>query len=617
MTVINTSSGRAAWAALAALALVGCGRAGTAGAPDQPADLIILGGPVVTVNDAQPTAEAVAVRDGKILAVGTRAQVERLKGPATRVQDLGGKTLLPGFIDGHGHVSGVGFQAVAANLLPPPDGRNDSIPALQQTMREWMAASPLPKKYGLIFGFGYDDSQLKEGRHPTRDELDAISTELPVYFVHQSGHLGVANSKALELAGITASTPNPPGGIIRRRAGSQEPDGVLEENAHYGLLGKVIFGKVGSEESAALIRAGQDLYLKFGYTTGQDGATDPGNVAGFIAAAEAGKLDMDVVSYPSMLTLGDGAFMRGPYQGRAYRNHFRIGGVKIVLDGSPQGKTAWLSKPYFKPPAGQPADYAGYPAMQDPQVNALIEEAYRNNWQVLVHTNGDAAIDQLIRAVEHGAKAVPGSDRRTVSIHAQTARIDQIDAMKRLGIFPSFFPMHTFYWGDWHRDSVLGPERAANISPTGWALQRGMMFTSHHDAPVAFPDSMRVLSATVNRTTRSGQILGPEQRVDPIVGLKAMTLWAAYQHFEEQTKGSIEPGKLADFVVLSDNPLTVERARLSELAVLETIKEGRSVYRRAGVTAAAVGCGDSPKCFERLAAVVAAAPPGTSGVHRD
>jgi predicted amidohydrolase YtcJ len=192
------------------------------------------------------------------------------------------------------------------------------------------------------------------------------------------------------------------------------------------------------------------------------------------------------------------------------------------------------------------------------------------------------------------------ADRRTVAIHGQTTRLDQVEAFKELGIIPSFFAMHTFYWGDWHRDSVLGPERAANISPTGWALERGMIFTSHHDAPVAMPDPMRVMSATVNRVTRSGQVLGPAQRTSPLVALKAHTLWSAYQHFEEKTKGSLEVGKLADFVVLDRNPLAGDPLTIADIKVMETIKEGKTVYRRetaAKKAAANPSCADSSACF--------------------
>jgi predicted amidohydrolase YtcJ len=167
-----------------------------------------------------------------------------------------------------------------------------------------------------------------------------------------------------------------------------------------------------------------------------------------------------------------------------------------------------------------------------------------------------------------------------VLIHGQVLREDQVEQLKELGIFPSLFPMHTFYWGDWHRESVLGAERAENISPTGWVLEHDMMFGSHHDAPVALPDSMRVLSATVTRKSRTGRVLGPEHRVPVATAIKALTIWPAWQHFEEDSKGTIEVGKLADFVIVSDNPLTVPEDQLADLKVLETIKEGKSIYQR-------------------------------------
>jgi predicted amidohydrolase YtcJ len=366
--------------------------------------------------------------------------------------------------------------------------------------------------------------------------------------------------------------------VIHRRAGSQEPSGVLEEIAFFGALMK-IFPKLTEAQAVAMLEEGQNLYMKFGYTTVQDGRATPGNVHTAIAAARAGKLKVDIVLYPDVLQIGQNTFMTGPYYKPTYTDHFRIGGVKLTLDGSPQGKTAWLTQPYFKPPAGRQAGYAGYGIVPDEKVLEVYTTAFKNQWQILTHANGDAAIDQLIKSMRLAGQKVPGRDRRPVLIHGQTLREDQVEALKELGIFPSLFPMHTFYWGDWHRQSVLGPERAENISPMGWLVQRGMRFTSHHDAPVALPSSIRVLSATVNRTTRTGYVLGPQHRVEPLVALKAMTLWAAYQHFEEKTKGSLEVGKLADFVILSDNPLTIEPAKFADLTVVETIKEGKTVYR--------------------------------------
>jgi hypothetical protein len=559
--------------------LLRCAEAQTPPAPSGAADLIFSGGPIATMNDAQPSAEAVAVRAGRILAVGTRQQVEATRGPGTRMVNLDGRAMLPGFVDPHGHVVMVGLQAVGANMLPAPDGDANDIPALIRILREWVGRNAdVVRRYNLIFGFGYDDSQLREGRHPTREELDQVSTEVPVLIIHTSSHLAACNSRALEIAAITAATPDPVGGVFRRHSGSREPNGVVEENALIAVAGPLL-GRLDEAAWLSMIRAGSEFYASFGYTTCQEGRA-MGPVIGRLAeAADRGLLAVDVVAYPDILGAADQ--LGGPLHGRAYRNRLRIGGAKISLDGSPQGKTAWMTRPYHVPPAGAAADYRG---LQTAPTDATIEafsRCYERNWQILAHAGGDAAIDLLIAAAREATRRHGPGDRRPVLIHGHTLRADQVDELRALGIFPSLFPMHTYYWGDFHRDSVLGPERAENISPTGWLMSRGMMFTSHHDAPVARPDSMRVLSATVSRRSRSGDIIGPRHRVPVAAALKAMTLWAAYQHFEEAQKGSIEVGKLADFVVLSANPLQADPERLAELRVLETIKEGVSVFRAA------------------------------------
>ncbi|AWP83722.1 amidohydrolase [Bordetella bronchiseptica] len=549
------------------------------------ADAIWFGGPIVTIDAHTPSARAVAVRDGRIMAVGREHAVLRYRGPDTRMHDLRGATLLPGFVDAHSHVSTVGMQALSANLLPPPDGPNASIADLQNTLRQFRRNSDLPRQFGMLLGFGYDDSQLQERRHPNRDDLDAVARDLPVVAIHQSGHVGVLNSAALAAAGIGAASRAPDGGVIGRRKGSREPDGVLEENAFFAALAR-LFPHLTPEQAVAMLDAGQQLYIRNGYTTIQDGRAAPDQVRIAELAARQGKLVADVVAYPDILAPGTPALMQAPWFRPAgepvrYQRRFRIGGVKLTLDGSPQAKTAWLSEPYFVPPPGQNRKYAGYGVVSDARAAQLYGLALANRWQILTHANGDRAIDQMIAALRQAEQAHPGVDVRPVLIHGQTLRQDQIPALKSLGVLASLFPMHTYYWGDWHRDSVLGPQRAENISPMRWVTDAGMPVTSHHDAPVAFPDSMRVLSATVNRITRSGHVLGPHQRLDPLTALKSMTLWAAYQHFEEDDKGSITRGKLADFVVLSGNPLEVPPATLAGLKVLQTVKEGRVIFDRA------------------------------------
>jgi predicted amidohydrolase YtcJ len=559
---------------LVVLALV-CSAASASIAAVPVADRIWSGGPILTMNDVAMRAEAIAEKGGRIIAVGTVAEVMKTRGRNTRLIDLGGRTLLPGFVDSHGHVVGGGLQAMAANLLAPPDGGVSDIASMQQRLRDWMVANArVVEEAGFVIGFGYDNAQLKEQRHPTRDDLDAVSRELPIMVIHQSGHFSVLNSRALELVGFGAATPDPVGGVIRRRAGTDEPDGVLEENAHNAAAAKLL-GGIGPDGMKALARAGVDLWARYGYTTAQEGRTSTPVSKLLRALAAEGGLKIDVAAYPDVLV--DREFIRANASA-AYLNRFRVAGAKLTIDGSPQGFTAWRDRPYYNPVGRYPPGYAGYASATREQVLEVVDWAFANNVQIITHANGEAASDLLIAALGAATVKHPAADRRSVLIHGQFLREDQVAAYQRLQVFPSLFPMHTFYWGDWHRDRTVGPVLAENISPTGWVAARGMKFGTHHDAPVAFPDSMRVLDATVTRRSRSGDIIGPAQRVDVITALKAMTLWPAYQHFEEATKGSLEVGKLADFAILSQDPTAVDPETLDQIRVTETVKEGATIF---------------------------------------
>lgn len=543
------------------------------------ADKIWSGGTILTMDDTQPRAEAIAVKNGKILAVGSSKEVNQYKGEKTEMHDLAGRALLPGFVDAHGHAFMIGLQAVSANLLSAPDGNVKDIKSLQDTLKQWSAEHPdAQKEMGMILGFGYDNSQLAEQRHPTREDLDAVSKDIPVLLIHQSGHIGVMNSKALEQAGYSESTPDPEGGVIRRQPNSQQPNGVVEESAFFNALGKQFSGMTAGQ-AEGLFAAGTTLLSQYGYTTGQEGRSTSGLVSFMQSAAAAGRIPIDVVTYVDVIQDQDFILKNASL---TYTNGFRVGGAKLTIDGSPQGFTAHRDRPYYSPPEGYRADYRGYSAVASDQVFDTIDWAFKNDIQIITHANGEAASDILLAAVKAAKAKHPPKDRRAVLIHGQFLRKDQVASLDELTIFPSLFPMHTFYWGDWHRDHTVGPENADNISPTGWVRERGMMFSSHHDAPVAFPNSMRVLSATVTRRTRSGDILGPDQRVDVDTALKAMTLWPAYQHFEEDSKGSLERNKLADFVILSQDPTAVDPETLIQLEITETIKDGETIYKQSG-----------------------------------
>ena len=557
----------------AAIAIAGCSKE-QAEAPALPAaDLIITGGPILTMEGDQPTiVEAVVVDDGRIAYVGTKAEAMKRQGAGTVLKDLGGNTLMPGFVDGHAHVQQFGAQAIGANLLAPPDGTVNTIDDVIERLKAF-GASPDVALTGWIYGTGYDDSLL--GRHPTREDLDKVSTTVPVMAVHISGHFAAVNSAALAMIGYDANTPNPEGGVIRREADGRTPNGVLEELAAMPVMMKFLMPKsqAGLDE---VLKRGLELAKSYGYTTANEGRMF-GSSSNILAdAASRGLVDIDVTGW--MDYTGRSALDAG--YSTEYRNHYRLGGLKITLDGSPQGRTAWRTVPYLIPPDGQKPGYKGYPAIPDTkQVEAYLDEAYTKGWPVKVHANGDAAIDQLFEALrpvvaKHGVK--PG---QVILIHGQFIRPDQVQELPKLGIFPSMFPMHTFYWGDWYMQ-IVGPEQANQISPMRSILNTGLHATSHTDAPVALPNLMQVAWATVNRTSRSGAVIGADERVTPYEAMQMITIWGAEQFGEQASKGSIAVGKEADLVVLSDNPVTMDATKINEVVVLETIKDGRSVWVR-------------------------------------
>ena len=556
-----------------AIAVTACGRK-PADAPAAPeADLIISGGPIVTMQGDQPvTVEAIVVDDGRIAYVGSKAEALKRQGPGTVLKDLGGRTLMPGFIDGHAHAMQFGAQAIGANLLAPPDGTVNTIDDVVEKLKAF-GAGPDVALTGWIFGTGYDDSLL--GRHPTREDLDKVSTTVPVMATHISGHFAAVNSAGLKALGYDASTPNPPGGVIRREADGRTPNGVLEELAAIPNMARVL-SPTTQEGRDLFLKRGLELAKSYGYTTANEGRMFGPMHGQMVDAANRGLVDIDVIGWMDYTGKSelDGGF------GNTYANHYRLGGLKITLDGSPQGRTAWRTTPYLLPPDGQKPGYLGYPAIADTkQVEAYLDEAYTKGWPVKVHANGDAAIDQLFEALrpvvaKHGVK--PG---QVILVHGQFIRPDQVRELKSLGIFPSMFPMHTFYWGDWYM-KIVGPEQANRISPMHSILGTGLHATSHTDAPVALPNLMQVVWATVNRTSRSGAVIGADERVTPYQAMQMVTIWGAEQFGERTDKGSLEAGKRADLVVLSDNPITIDPAKLNQIVVLETVKDGKTVWVR-------------------------------------
>ena len=533
------------------------------------------GGDIVTMQGDLPEyVEALVVRDGKIEFAGSSSKALEIAGENHKMIDLKGKTLIPGLIDGHAHFGSFSSQAIGAKILPPPDAGAKDISTLINILKTWNTPENRALT-GWIFGMGFDDSVLEEKRFPTKHDLDQVSTEFPIMIIHISGHFAVVNSKGLELLNINSETKNPEGGIIRRMPNSMEPNGVLEELAAIPLYAKVLTPK--SEEALmTFMKAGQEMALSYGYTTAQDGRAMEQHAL-LAKFAELSFWKLDVVSYVDYMFTEP---LESKWYSKKYNNHYRVAGMKITLDGSPQGRTAWRTIPYLLPPDGAIKNYSGYPAIpNDADVTAIYEKAFSNNYQILTHANGDAAIDQMIRTMKPLAEKYGNDDRRNVLIHGQYIRDDQLDSFKELNVITSLFPLHTFYWGDWHKE-IIGDSLGNRISPVRTALNKGVKITIHTDAPVALPNLMRVVWTAVQRTSRSGQVIGENERLTPYEALKAITIWSAYQHFEEDKKGTLEKGKLADMVILDKNPLKVAPDAIKDIQVVETIKEGQTVFKK-------------------------------------
>lgn len=542
------------------------------------ADKIFINGTVVTVDDKNSIAQALAVKDGKILAVGTSTSIQKLKGLRTEVVDLHGKTLLPGFVDGHSHFMGLG-HGKTVDLQAPPVGTVHNIAEIISELQKFKDKNHIADGE-WINGFGYDQDQLEEHRHPTKRDLDAAFPNNPVVIQHVSGHMGVANSYALRLSGIDSTTKDPAGGVIVRFPGTQDPTGLLQE--HAGYLLKRPSKKPSWEEQLQAIREQEQFYASFGVTTAQDGFSSLESVNLLKKAAAENALYIDIRALPGTNILDKLLADSANYRFGVDEHHLKLAGTKLVADGSPQGRTAFFTQPYLVDVPGCTGDDCrGVPTVTQEQFNAAVLKDYQHNIQSYVHCNGDATIDMYIKAVENARQVLHTESvgRRTVIIHSQFARADQLDKYKELGMLPSFFTNHTFFWGDVHVRN-LGKDRGYFESPVKSALKRGIIFTNHTDYGVTPINQLFLLWSSVNRQSRSGQVIGPEERLTPIEGIRAITINGAYEYYEEKTKGSLEKGKLADLIILSDNPLTVDPQKIKDIVVLETIKEGKTIYTR-------------------------------------
>lgn len=528
---------------------------------------VYYGGDILTMEAEDDRPEAVLVENGIIKKVGRLSEMENSSGSVRKV-DLQGKVLMPSFIDTHSHISMTAQMAAVADL-----STCNNYSDIVQTLISFKHKSEYATD-SMIIGFGYDHNSLLEEKHPDKEILNQVSKDTPVFILHISGHMGCTNDAGLKLAHIDERTPNPPGGVIGRIPNTNVPNGYLEEAAIMLVQAEIMPHM--QVDTGVLLDIAQKKYYENGITTVQDGAASLETVKLLSDAAEADRLKIDVVSYPLINANVDTVFKNYSQYVKTYRHHFKIGGYKLVLDGSPQGKSAWLSRPYEN--AG---DYCAYPWFQDQEVEEFTLKAVSDNQQLLVHCNGDAASEQFLNAYE---KAILNSsnemkmDLRPVMIHCQTVRKDQLDRMASLKMIPSIFVGHTYYWGDVHLKN-LGLERGNHISPVKSALSKGLIYNFHQDTPVTQPSMLHSVWCAVNRITKKGKCIGEDERIGVYDALKGVTIHSAYAYFEENKKGSIKEGKVADLVILDKNPLKVPTMDIKDIQVLETIKEGTTIYK--------------------------------------
>jgi predicted amidohydrolase YtcJ len=540
------------------------------------ADSIYSGGDILTMVGDQPGyVEALAIRDGKIIAVGSQDELQQYKRDSTRQIDLEGKTLLPGFYDAHSHFFQTAIKLSTVSLDPPPAGNVTNIDDIISLLKTELNTNP--RKAGeWLYGWGYDNGMLKDNRHPTKMDLDKVSTEVPICIYHFSGHMLVLNSKGLELMGFTAESVAPEGGVIQRMPGSSEPSGIIEEQAIKPVMMQML-ASVQGEHMIKLMDRSQQLYKQHGYTSMLEMAGTPELVTAFRSYAAAGKLDIDLSA--AVLSVTQSAEQTAKQFSLSYQDRFRVIGGKINLDGGSPGRTAFLREPYYTQDEGKPAGYRGYPSVtnQD-ELDAVVTSFYQAQIPLFIHALGDAAIDQAIRAVTVAQQAYPREDIRQQLIHLQVFQPDQIQALKALDVSLTFQNTHNYYFADFHASSTLGPERTGKLCPMATAIKEGFNVTFHHDSPVHPVSQIDIIWMAVNRTSRSGKMYGPEERIGVYQALQASTINAAWQFFEEDSKGSLEVGKLADLVILDNNPLKVAPEDINQIQVLETIKEGATVW---------------------------------------
>ncbi len=522
-------------------------------------DLALINGRVYTVNDSQPTAEAFAVKHGRFVAVGSTSDINNLVTSNTRVINAGGMTVTPGFIDAHSHPAYGGiFELTEVNL----DLR--SISEIQAALRERAATTP-PGEW--VVGFKYDDTKVREGRRITRRDLDEAVPDHPVQVTHRGGHTSWYNSKAFELAGITAETPDPPGGHIYKDG--NELNGLVAELARDPIQSLIPSGTT-REQRQAGVKLITELMSAAGITSVTDAGTWSGYATAYQDAYAAGELRCRVYMMMSAGPSYEGLKAAGIYTGMG-DEWLRVGGAKFLADGSASERTMRMSTPYV----GRPDDF-GILTMTQEEVHEAVEDAHRAGWQVGIHANGDVAIDMVLNAYERVQRNWPRPDPRHRLEHCSLVNPDLLRRIKAIGAIPTPFYTYAHYHGN--KWVEYGAEKMRWMFAHRSFIDYGIPVASGSDYVPGPYEPMMALQSMVTRKDFDGRVWGPNQRITVDEALRVCSVNAARASFEEDIKGSITAGKLADFVILAEDPHDVDPDRLKEIQIARTVVGGDTVY---------------------------------------
>ncbi|MEZ2660220.1 amidohydrolase [Aneurinibacillus aneurinilyticus] len=529
-------------------------------------DIVFLHGEVITVDEQNRIVEAIAVKGNQIIAIGTSEEIERLVGPQTTVINLQGKSLLPGFIDSHLHLSAYGIDKLGISCKAP---HIQSLQDIFHDVREKAAELPAGK---WVRAWGFNETKIAEQRYPTREELDRISTEHPIIIIRACNHISVVNSKALEILAIQKDTPDPKGGMIERND-EGELTGRLIETAHFRIVKEVAHSE--EEMFHALALASAD-YVAAGITSIHDaGCNDSDSFRVMHQAVRNGLVKVRIYAMVCAMDSPEAFLESMIAAGMATGvgdDRFKIGPAKLFTDGSSSGPTIATRKPY----TSNPKDYGVLYYTQE-ELNRRLGEAHKKGFQITAHAQGDRAIEMVLNCIEAALQEHPRPDARPRIEHAGISEPDLVERMSQLGVVPIPNPAFFYEYGEGYVHNY--GERVNQMYPLRDFFERGIVAAAGSDSPVTDYRPLFGIQAAVNRKSKQGQEIGTNQTVSVLEAIRAYTWNGAYASFDEHRKGSIEVEKLADLVILDGSILQADPDSIADLSVHMMIIDGEIVYQ--------------------------------------